>query len=30
VTFTFCPGNKLSICTFAFDPSGFGAMLRVF
>ena len=22
VTFTFCPGRRLSICTFALDPDG--------
>ena len=26
VTFNFCPGNKLSICTFAPEPEGFGAI----
>jgi hypothetical protein len=26
VTFTFCPGRRLSISTFALDPDGFGAI----
>ena len=30
VTFTFCPGRRLSICTFALEPAGFGAMFKVF
>ena len=30
VTFTFCPGRRLSICTFALEPDGLGAILSVF
>ena len=30
VTLTFCPGRRLSICTFAPDPDGLGAILSVF
>ena len=30
VTFTFWPGKRLSICTFAREPAGFGAMFKVF